>query len=70
MPLSMTGRVRYVRDMSAQSASLGRPVGFRDRDSIPILVVRLGFARDFLIALAVFALVIGLAAGIAFVAYA
>lgn len=56
--------------MSVQSASLGRPVGFRNRDSIPILVVRLGFARDFLIALGVFALVIGVAAGIAFVAFA
>ncbi len=53
-----------------QSASIGRTAGFRDRESIPILVVRLGFARDFLIALAVFALVIGVAAGIAFVVYA
>lgn len=48
---------------------MGGPSRSRDRNSIPILVVRLGPARDFLIALAVFALVIIVAAVIAFVAF-
>lgn len=43
--------------------------GSRDRNSIPILVVRLGPARDFLLALAVFGLVILVAAAVAFVIY-
>ena len=50
-------------------ASVGRPLGSRERDSIPILVVRLGPARDFLIALALFALVIIAAAIVAFIAF-
>lgn len=50
-------------------ASLGRASGSRDRDSIPILVVRLGPARDFLIALGVFGFVLAVAALIAFLVY-
>ena len=52
-----------------QTPSLGRSSHSRDRNSIPILVVRLGPARDFLIALAVLAIVIIAAAAIAYVAY-
>lgn len=59
------GRLISVNDVAAQSASLDRP-GSRDRNSIPILTVRLGPARDFLIALAVLAAVLGMAATIAF----
>ena len=58
-----------VGEVSARSAS-PRQAGLpRNRDSIPILVVRLGPARDFLIALVVFGLVLAVAAIIAFVAY-
>lgn len=41
----------------------------RDRNSVPILVVRLGPARDFLLAMALLVLVLGVAALIAFLAY-
>lgn len=39
--------------MARQLRTSERPRTTRDRDSIPVLVVRLGPARDFLIALAV-----------------
>ena len=55
--------------MAAQTVSLGRRPGSRDRNSIPILVVRLGLSRDFLVAIGLFFLVIGVAALVAFVAF-
>jgi hypothetical protein len=55
--------------MTSQQASAGRPLGSRNRDSIPILTVRLGPARDFLIALAVLTVTILVAMLVAFVAY-
>jgi hypothetical protein len=55
--------------MAVQHDSLQQLRSARDRNSVPILVVRLGPARDFLIAIAVFALVFLSAAGIAFVMY-
>ena len=64
-----SGDVATFGRVSAQTASLPGPTGIRDRNSIPILAVRLGPARDFLIALAVFALVLIVAAVIAFVVY-
>ena len=54
----------------ARTESLGRPSRAFDRDSIPILGFGLGLARDFLVALAVFGVVIGLAAIVAFISYA
>jgi hypothetical protein len=58
-----------VENVPVHSASLRPLPGSRDRASIPILVVRLGPARDFLIALAILAFVLGVAAAIAYVMY-
>jgi hypothetical protein len=55
--------------VAVKQGSLEQLRSTRDRNSVPILVVRLGPARDFLIAIAVFALVFLSAAGIAFVMY-
>lgn len=52
-----------------QTDSPGQSPGSKDRNAIPILVVRLGPARDFVIAIGVFALVILAAAAIAFVMF-
>lgn len=65
-PLNQTGTLEHV---AVQQDSLERLRSTRDKNSIPILVVRLGPARDFLIAIALFALVFLSAAGIAFVMY-
>jgi hypothetical protein len=56
--------------MAVQGASSRRSQRTRDRNSIPVLVVCLGPARDFLIAIAVFAVWIMVAMVVAFVAFA
>jgi hypothetical protein len=58
-----------LEDVASHQVSRQQLPGARDRNSIPILAVRLGPARDFLIAIALFALVLLSAAGVAFVLY-
>ena len=55
--------------MTSGSVSIGRRGASRDRNSIPILDVRLGPARDFLIALAVLTVWMLVAMVIAFLTY-
>jgi hypothetical protein len=55
--------------MSTRHASTGRSLRVRDRNSVPVLVVRLGPARDFLIALVVLGVTLLIAMAIAFLAY-
>ena len=55
--------------MARQRAFPGQPTEVRSRSSIPVLVVRLGPARDFLIALAVVFVTLIVAMVIAYVAY-
>ena len=50
--------------------SVGRQSPAWNRESIPILGFSLGMARDFLVALAVFGVVIAVAAVIAFMSFA
>ena len=50
--------------------SVGRPSPAWNRESIPILGFSLGLARDFLVALAVFGVVIVVAAITAFMSFA
>ncbi len=52
-----------------QRAPSGRPAENRDRNSIPVLAVRLGPARDFLIAIAVFVVTIVIAMVVAFLMF-
>ena len=55
--------------MARQRQTSGRPRTTRDRDSIPVLVVRLGPARDFLIALAVVVVTLVIAMVVAYLVY-
>jgi hypothetical protein len=63
------GQIGTLEDVVVHQESPEGSRSTRNRDSIPILVVRLGPARDFLIAIALFALVLLSAAGVAFVLY-
>lgn len=55
--------------MAKQRQTSGRLGTTRDRDSIPVLVVRLGPARDFLIALAVVVVTLVIAMVVAYLVY-
>jgi hypothetical protein len=55
--------------MGTTKGSSGRQAPTRGRDSIPVLGVRLGPARDFLVALAVLAVTLIIAMVVAYLAF-
>jgi hypothetical protein len=55
--------------MATRQTSSGRSLRVPERNSIPVLVVRLGPARDFLIAIAVLGVTLFIAMAIAFLMY-